>query len=174
MNSMKFIIREVIKSDVPTFHKFATDREVAYFNNTDMMESFESFHKRYEPYFLGQIDNLKIFTICIDEMIIGKMDITYDLKNRSGEFNIVIGNKNFWGRGYGLKALNVLFRYAFNNLGLNRLSCKVYAFNYRMMNLLRKLKMHVDGVLREAEYVHGRFTDVYIFSILRKEYEGDV
>lgn len=174
MNSMKFIIRELIKGDIPTLHKFVTDREIAYFNNTDMYETFENFHKRYEPYFLGQVQNMKIFTISIDDMIIGNMDITYDQKNRSGEFAIVIGNKNYWGKGYGLKALNVLFRYAFNNLGLNRISCKVYAFNNRMINLLHKLKMHVDGVLREAEYVHGRFTDVYVFSILRKEYEGDV
>ncbi len=171
---MKFIVREIIRDDLPILYKYVSDREIAYLTNHNPFETFDIFKARYDLYLNDQMEDIKIFTLLLDENVIGKMEIGYDLENKSGTFEIIIGNKTLWNRGLAVKALNVLFSYGFNNLGLNRLACEVYRFNERSIHLMKKMNMHVDGMLREAEYVHEQYTDVFIFSILRKEYEGDV
>ncbi len=171
---MKFMVRDIIRSDLPILYKYVTDREIAYLNNTDPFQTYDDFKEKYELYLNGKSEDIKIFTITLDDNVIGKMEIGYDMYDKSAMFDILIGNKQLWGRGYGTKALNVLFSYGFNNLGLNRLSCEVYRFNERMIRLMSKMKLHVDGMLREAQFVHGKYVDIFIFSILRSEYEGDV
>ncbi len=171
---MKFLVREIIKEDLPILYTFISDREIATLTNYSQEETFEDFRAKYNLYLNGYSDEIKIFTIVYDELVIGKMEIGYDLENKTGIFDILIGNKKRWHQGFGTKALSVLFSYGFNNLGLNRISCEVYRFNEKSINLMRKMKMHVDGMLREAEFMHGQYVDIYIFSLLRKEYEGDV
>ncbi|HEY8365309.1 MAG TPA: GNAT family protein [Haloplasmataceae bacterium] len=171
---MKFIVRDIIRDDVPIIYNFLKDREIAYLYNSDPFEEFDSFKERYDLYFNNQYDDLKIFIITIDNRVIGKMEIGYDMDHKTATFDILIGDKTLWGKGYASKALKVLFSYVFNNLGLNRLSCEVYDFNERMLRLMNKMNMHVDGMLRDAAFIHDRFVDIFIFSKLRKEYEGDV
>lgn len=171
---MKFVIREIVKGDIPIIYKFVTDQDIAYMTDYDRSLTYEDFKSKYELYFSGRTENLRIFSIVLDNIVIGKMEIGYDLIDKAGIFDIIIGNKQLWGRGISVKALNVLFSYGFNNLGLNRLSCEVYRFNERSLRLMKKMGMHVDGMLREAQFIHGQFVDIVIFSLLKSEYEGDV
>ena len=39
---------------------------------------------------------------------------------------------------------------------------------------MKKMNLNIDGMLREAQFVHDKFVDIFIFSILKKEFEGDV
>jgi len=171
---MKFIVREILREDLPILYKYVSDSDIAYLTNNIPFETFEDFKSKYSIYLDGHCEDLKIFTILLDQTIIGKMEIGYDLVDKTGSFDIMIGNKKNWGRGFAVKALNVLFSYGFNNLGLNRMDCEVYRFNERSIRLMHKMNMHVDGMLREAQFVDGKFVDIYIFSLLRNEYEGDV
>ena len=51
---------------------------------------------------------------------------------------------------------------------------EVLHYNERMIRLMDSMKMNIDGILREARFIDGQFVDIFIFSKLRKEYEGDV
>lgn len=171
---MKFVIRELLPEDIPILYKYISDNDIAYLTNYNKAETFEEFKAKYNLYFNGNSDGLKIFSIELEDQVIGKLEIGYDLIDKTGEFDIIIGDKQLWRKGLGVKSLNVLFSYGFNNLGLNRISCEIFRFNERSIQLMRKMNMQVDGILREAQIVRGKFVDIYIFSILRKEYEGDV
>lgn len=171
---MKFIVRHIVKEDLPVLYNFIQDQEIVNLINYDRYETYESFAERYQLYFSGKNDDLKIFTITLDDNIIGKMEIGYDLQDKSALFEILIGDKKLWGKGLGKKSLNVLFSYGFNNLGLNRIACEVLHYNERMIRLMDSMKMNIDGILREARFIDGQFVDIFIFSKLRKEYEGDV
>ena len=170
---MKFIVRELIPDDLPVIYGFMKDREISYLINHDPMEGLAEFINRYNFYFTEEVKDLKIFSVTLDDYLIGKMEIYYNLHNKSSLFSILIGDKSLWGKGYATKALSVLFSYGFNNLGLNRIACEVYRYNERMIRLMGKMKMNVDGILRSKELINNRFNDIYVFSILKKEYEGD-
>ncbi|MGE5264543.1 MAG: GNAT family N-acetyltransferase [Acidobacteriota bacterium] len=94
-----------------------------------------------------------------------------DFKNRSALFGIFIGDKNYWSKGYGTDAVRTIVRYAFEQLGLNRVELEVYDFNPRAVRAYEKAGFRRDGVRRQALYRDGRFHDVYLMGILREEWD---
>jgi RimJ/RimL family protein N-acetyltransferase len=170
---MKFMVREMSHRDIESLYKFMVHPDIAYLTDNPPT-SYEDFESKYRLYTEGQALDLKIFVIVLDGIVIGKMELGYDMDNKTGVFEIVIGNKQFWGTGIAKKAMDVLFAYGFNNLGLNKLSCEVYAFNTRSIHFMKKIGMHLDGILRQDRMVHHQYVDVYLFSKLKREFEGGV
>lgn len=95
-----------------------------------------------------------------------------DMKNRSGVFGIFIGDKTYWNKGYGTDATRSLLRFAFEELGLNRVELEVYDFNLRAMRAYEKAGFRRDGVHRQGLYRNGRFHDEIIMCILREEWNA--
>ncbi len=91
--------------------------------------------------------------------------------NRSAEVGIVIGEKRFWGQGYGRDALRLLLRFGFNTLNLNRISLLVHADNIRGIRSYEKAGFVHEGRERQGVYKNGEYKDVLIMSVLRSEWE---
>ena len=64
----------------------------------------------------------------------------YDLNmsNRESELGIMIGNKEYWGQGYGTDIVKTLIRYLFEVIGLERIYLHTLAWNYRAQASFRK------------------------------------
>jgi RimJ/RimL family protein N-acetyltransferase len=107
-----------------------------------------------------------------DRNLIGNCALNkIDLKNRTGMFGIFIGDKDYRNRGYGTDATITLLRYAFEQLGLNRVELEVYAFNPRAIRAYEKAGFRRDGVRRQALYRNGAFHDIHMMGILREEWQ---
>jgi RimJ/RimL family protein N-acetyltransferase len=94
-----------------------------------------------------------------------------DLKNRSAIFGIFVGDKEYWGKGYGTDAARTLLRYAFEQVGLNRVELDVYAFNARAIRSYEKAGFRREGAHRQGLYRNGAFHDIVLMGILREEWE---
>ncbi|WP_236860133.1 GNAT family N-acetyltransferase [Candidatus Formimonas warabiya] len=97
--------------------------------------------------------------------------INIDTRNRVAEIGIVIGKKQLMGKGIGMQALRLIQRYAFDSLNLNRLELRVYACNTRAYRCYVKSGFQEEGKLRERFYIHGRYEDVILLGMLKKDYE---
>lgn len=86
------------------------------------------------------------------------------------EFGIVIGDKNHWGHGYGSEAIKLALGYGFKRLKLNRIQLIVLDFNKRAQRTYRKLGFVEEGVQREARLVGGKWHDVILMGILKKDH----
>ena len=93
-----------------------------------------------------------------------------DWRLRQGEIGMVIGKGELRGQGYGQEALSLMQRFAFSNLGLERLELEVHMDNQAAVQCYQKAGFVLEGVKRHAYWADGRFGDVGIMSILRKEY----
>lgn len=93
-----------------------------------------------------------------------------DWVNRSTELGVVIFRKEYWNKGYGTKAIDLMLKYAFEYLNMNRVSLKVYEYNERAIHVYEKCGFKVEGRLRKAKFFKGRYWDVLVMSILRDEY----
>jgi len=108
-----------------------------------------------------------------DNKLIGNCGLNrVDMKNRSGVFGIFIGDKNYWNKGFGTDATRSLLRFAFEELGLNRVELEVYDFNLRAMRAYEKAGFRRDGVRRQGLYRNGQFHDEIIMCILREEWNA--
>ncbi|MBE5776036.1 MAG: GNAT family N-acetyltransferase [Clostridiales bacterium] len=86
--------------------------------------------------------------------------IHVDWKNRLAELAILIGEKNARGQGFGTDAVDVLCRFAFEEMGLHKLSVRVFAFNTAALRCYEKCGFEREGVLKKEYFREGKFHDV--------------
>ena len=68
---------------------------------------------------------------------IGTIEL-YDVRHASATLGIIIGEKSHWSRGYGPEAIHALLEYAFDELGLERVTLSTFADNARARAAFRK------------------------------------
>ena len=83
---------------------------------------------------------------------------------------ITIGDKDFWGRGYGRAAVRLLLRYAFMLRNLRRVWREVHAENERAVRAYKACGFVEEGRLREQAWLDGRYVDMVYMGVLREEW----
>jgi len=140
------------EADTTIYHKWKNDLEVM--TNTSPYLDTYSFEetKHFVNNVILNSDNAKSYLITDSETNhpIGVTSlVNIDWKNRNAACIIDIGEKNYWGKGYGKEALSLLLGYAFMELNLHRVSLSVYAFNARAIHLYTKLGFTKEGETRQ-------------------------
>ncbi|MBE0508067.1 MAG: GNAT family N-acetyltransferase [Marinospirillum sp.] len=95
-----------------------------------------------------------------------------DLINRSAAVSYMV-SPNFRGQGLASSALRKVIEYAFSELALVRVSCKILEDNLASQALVAKMGMVKEGVLRKAVFKSGEFRNLLCFSILKDEFAID-
>ncbi|MDP9411100.1 MAG: GNAT family N-acetyltransferase, partial [Actinomycetota bacterium] len=95
-----------------------------------------------------------------------------DRTARHAELGIGIGEREYWGRGYGREAVGLLLDYAFRLRNLRRVWLEVHADNERGMRAYRSCGFVEEGRMREHVWLAGRYVDNVIMGVLREEWEG--
>jgi RimJ/RimL family protein N-acetyltransferase len=104
---------------------------------------------------------------------IGNIDLfSFDQRNRQAELGIMIGDHDYWGKGYGPAAIQLLLEFGFGELNLHRIYLRVYDFNKRGIRAYEKVGFKVEGIARQAAYSEGAYHDDYEMSILKPEWEA--
>ncbi len=93
-----------------------------------------------------------------------------DWQNRSAEVGIHIGEKDFWDRGFGSKAMRLVLKHGFENLNLHRIWLRVYETNKRAIKSYQNAGFREEGKYREGQFMEGKYVDVIIMSVLAKEW----
>ncbi|MGD0476540.1 MAG: GNAT family protein [Nitrososphaerales archaeon] len=89
---------------------------------------------------------------------------------RTTDMTVIIGEKDEWGKGYGTEAGRLLLDYAFNRIGLHRVSVGVVGFNKRALRHWKNLGFEKEGVERDGYCCEGEYGDFVMMSILENEY----
>lgn len=135
-------------------------------------ESFGDFKRRFERMvFRPSPDALDFELHTHDGALIGVASIT-DLSphHRHGTLWVTIGDRAYWGQGYGREALFALLDYGFHALALHRMSAETFAFNAPWRNLVRDAGFRLDGAERDYLYRDGQYWDKEVYSLLESEY----
>ena len=85
--------------------------------------------------------------------------------------SIAIGETKHQGQGYGYEAMQLVLRFAFDELNLHRVQLTVFSYNKRAITLYEKLGFQREGVHREHLQRDGRRDDMYLYGLLRSEWE---
>ena len=103
-----------------------------------------------------------------DDETVGFALIKTDNKSKIFELRrIVISMK---GMGYGKEVMGALFRFAFEELNMNRFWLDVYPDNHVGIKLYEGVGMHRDGVLRQNYKSERGYLDQIVYSMLKSEY----
>lgn len=106
-----------------------------------------------------------------DDDLIGFIEIGEVLwTHRNSWVAIGIGERAYWGRGYGYEAMGLALDFAFNELNLHRVQLTVYSYNDRAIRMYEKLGFQREGVYREFLLRDGRHYDMLLYGLLRREW----
>jgi len=90
--------------------------------------------------------------------------------NRTADTGLMIGRKEFWGKGYAFEAWSLLIEYAFQRLGLQKVIAGAAADNIASIVTLEKLGFRIEGKLRQEFLLNGEYRDVVRLGLLRNEF----
>jgi len=93
-----------------------------------------------------------------------------DHVNRKAMLGIVIGEKEYWDKGYGQDATKLLLDYGFNLLNLNSIMLGTFSFNERAINCYKKVGFKEIGRRRQARIIAGKKFDIIFMDILAEEF----
>jgi RimJ/RimL family protein N-acetyltransferase len=89
---------------------------------------------------------------------------------RRGSLGIVIFNPNYWGKGFGAEALELLLDFGFSVLNLNTIELEVFSFNKRAQACYNKVGFIEIGRKREAHFINGIYHDIILMDISAIEF----
>jgi diamine N-acetyltransferase len=165
-------LRAIERSDIPTFVRWFNDPEVTKHLGLYLPMSQAQEERWFERHL--QDEKRHIFGIeTVDGKLIGNIGLEdVNWKDRSAELGIVIGEKDYWDKGYGTEAVTTLLGFAFRQMNLHRVYLRVFEDNPRAKRSYEKCGFQLEGRLRESSFSDGRYRDEWIMGILRDEFIG--
>ena len=171
----KVRLREYRREDVQLAQAYINDYEVKRllhpgipypYTYEDEMKWFENNSATKDIYSFA-IETLE------DNKYIGGCGINnIDWKNSVAVVGIFIGDKNYWGKGYGTDAMKILVSFIFDQLNIHKIKLHVFSFNQRAIRSYEKCGFKTEGILRDEIFKDGKYHDDIVMGILREEYES--
>lgn len=113
--------------------------------------------------------DLAIYSTELDKYVGEVVFNDYSPANRSANYRIAIGRRGR-GRGFGTEATQLMIRYAFEELDLNRVELEVYEFNSVARHVYTSCGFVTEGRRRQALLLDGIYYDAIVKSILKDEW----
>jgi len=102
--------------------------------------------------------------------IIGTIGFMWIQKeNASAEVGYSL-SRAYWNQGIMTEALRALIEYGFYSMNLNRIEAQHETMNPASGAVMRKCGMVKEGTLRQRLLNKGKFVDVDLYAILRRDY----
>lgn len=92
------------------------------------------------------------------------------LTARKAEFRVLIGETDFWGKGYGTEVTQLLTFYGFDRMNMHRMYLGVTSENLGAVKAYEKAGYVREGQLRDDIYRNSKYYDSIKMSLLREEY----
>lgn len=173
MDNKLVTLRPLRKSDSVLFYKWITNKELVLFNAAYKPIS-EYDHEKWFDSVMQKRADLVLFVIedNATNNVIGSCQLMHiDLLHRNAELQIRIGETASHSKGLGSDAVKQLVDFGFKHLNLHRIYLHVFADNERAIKAYSKSGFTIEGSLREAAFINGKYVDVVIMSILNQESE---
>jgi len=163
-------LRPMGEQDVPLLFRWYSDPDVrhwSYFTeDPPELATLAAHHERYQ---MIRDDPAQLLW-CIESMDgrplgdIALQDIQ-PLQKRA-DLAVSIGEKSYWGRGYGSDAVRLALRFAFEELACRRVTLLVDGDNPRAIRAYEKCGFVREGVLSEHRLRYGEPVDMIAMAVL--------
>ena len=130
----KVVLREKKLNDAVEDYVWRRDTELSQLDATRPISmSFSDYHQytreelKYDSYY-----SVRLAVETLDGIHIGNC-MYYDINDRrkEAELGIMIGNRDYWGRGYGSDAVKTLINYVFSSTHLTKIYLHTLEENHR-------------------------------------------
>ena len=164
----KVVLRDKRIEDVPDDYAWRTDEELARLDATRPLNmSYDDYLRYTREEMAFPSPRSKRFGIdTIEGKHIGNC-MYYDIDNRQGEaeLGIMIGDREYWGKGYGTDTVGSLLAHIFTTTPLTRVYLHTLEWNHRARRSFEK------AGFRELKQVRRNGLDFVLMETWRSEWE---
>ena len=93
-----------------------------------------------------------------------------DRTHRIAECFCIIGAKAYWGGGFGTEIHSLLFQWAFESLGIDKIWATIRVNNPAIFKVVERLGFKIEGLLRKEICIENSRHDVNRIGLLREEF----
>lgn len=174
LESERVKLRGLELTDVPELMKYWNSKEVKEFLQAISPHSYQEEEEWVRNTWKERKEGVSyVFGIILKELnlYIGNVELRVNSNiNRRGIIGIVIFNPNYWNKGLGSEAIQLIFDYGFSNLNLHSIELEVFSNNIRAQKSYKKCGFKQSGIRRQAIFFEGKYVDSILLDILKTEY----
>ncbi len=172
LSGSRVLLTNLSAADAPALARWQQDNE--YLRLLDAEAAFPKNEAMMAEWIRGGQDRQHfLFGIRVQatDSLIGFVEVGEVLwTHRVSWLSVGIGERSYWGQGYGYEAVALALDFAFRELNLYRIQLTVFSYNERAIRLYEKLGFHREGVFREFMERDGERHDMYLYGLLRNEW----
>lgn len=90
--------------------------------------------------------------------------------HRTASLGILIGEREFRGKGYAREAVELMLRHAFERLGLHKVTAGAYSDHAACLTAFQRAGFAVEGRQRQHLFRDGIYHDKVLMGCLREEF----
>jgi len=167
----KIILRPICESDIDKCIVWMNDPDVTQFVAQRFPMFLEDEKEWVREARKNKENSLRFAIETLDGTYIGNTGLHPRWTDGTADFGIMIGEKDYWGKGYGADVIMTLLEYAFYSLNLRKISLTVFATNPRAHKCYQKCGFEDEGCKRQQYYVNGKYVDEIIMGCFREDWE---
>jgi RimJ/RimL family protein N-acetyltransferase len=169
----KVVLRPMVLADAPHSLRWVNDQETSKLVNAGRKKlTLKEEIKWINDVRKNKKTKLQLAIETRDGVHIGNTGFEIIPQHKNATWGILIGDKRYWGKGYGTEVLGLILRYGFTEMKLNRIQLNVYEYNARAIALYGRAGFVKEGVRRKAIFYKGKFYDEIVMGMLRSEWEN--
>jgi ribosomal-protein-alanine N-acetyltransferase len=173
LQTRRLVLRPFAASDAPVVRRLAGEKDIA---DTTLNIPYpypdgaaEAWIATHSQRFADGVSAIFAIVDRHSRSLIGSIALEISAEHAMAEMGYWIG-RSYWNQGYCTEAAKALLGFAFDELGLNRVQARHLARNPASGRVMQKIGMSHEAHLRQAVVKWGKFEDVALFAILRKDY----
>ena len=173
LNTPRLRLRRLTMRDAEDIFRYSRDAEVARHVLWDPHRTLGD-SRAYLRYMLRRYRNHEPASWGIEwretGQIIGTIGFMWiQSDNNAAEVGYSLA-RSFWNHGVMTEALRAVIAHGFGSMNLNRIEAQHETTNPASGAVMRKCGMVREGTLRQRLYNKGRYVDVELYAILRRDY----
>ena len=164
-------LRALTAEDAEAHWRWNNDPAVMRFMSAGYPTALDRFRADYPERYRVSYEKVVLAIETVDDgRFVGLVALTAaEPENGGAEFDIYVGEKDCWGRGYGTEATRLICRYGFDRMRLHRITLWVALANEAAIRVYEKVGFEREGVARESFREGGRWHDMVLMGLLDGE-----
>lgn len=172
LSTERLLLRQFLPTDAPRIRELAGAEEVAA--GTLLPHPYED--GTADTWIVNQRQNFETgstvyfaVTLAQNGALIGSIGLEIAREHRQARLSYWLG-VDYWRQGFATEAVKAVLAYGFERLDLNRIYAPHFSDNEASGRVLRKAGMTHEGRMREHYLRFGRFVDLELYGMLRREF----
>lgn len=162
--------------NAPRYYAWLSDLEVMkYIGRDEYLKPirFEKVREYVEALWQSELCVFFALHYGEEDAFIGTVKVNYlneaGVMTRTADIGIMIGDRDYWGRGVATDALFAVCHYAFTTLGARKLTAGAVAANGAVIRAFQKIGFAEEGRLRGKLLISGEYFDHVLLGCFKNE-----